>query len=54
MQLGEKNVAPSVVYFKERLSVPLAIQVSGIPGILRQYQRGVFLSGYDRLLTLLP
>jgi len=51
---GEKNLAPSVVYFKERLSVPLAIQVSGVPGILRQYQRGVFLSGYDRLLTLLP
>jgi len=38
---GEKSIAPSVVYFKEKLSVPLAIQVSGTPGVLRQYQRGV-------------
>jgi len=51
---GEKSLAPSVVYFKERLSVPLAIQVSGTPGVLRQYQRGVFVTGYDRFLSLLP
>ena len=51
---SEKSLAPSVVYFKERLSVPLAIQVSGTPGGLRQYQRGVFIIGYDRFLSLLP
>ena len=51
---GEKSLAPSVVYFKERLNAPLAIQVNGIPGALSQYQRGIFISGYDRFLSLLP
>jgi len=51
---AEKNLGPSIVYFKERLDIPLAIQVSGIPGVLKQYQRGLFISGYDRLLALLP
>ncbi len=50
---GDKNLSPSVIYFKDRLGAPLAIQVTGLAGELRQYQRGLFVCGYDRFLSLL-
>ena len=51
---NDTALSPSLVYFKNRLAVPLAVQVTGKTGYLRQAAAGVFVSGTDRFLKLLP
>ena len=51
---GDKSLSSSLIYFKERLGVPAAVQVLNLPGFLKQMGRGVFVAGLDRFLQLLP
>lgn len=51
---SDKNLAPQLTYFKERLKIPLAIQVIQHLGYVKQIKQGVFIPGIDRLLNILP
>lgn len=51
---GDTAVSPHLLYFKERLGVPAAVQVVGKPGFLRLVEKNVFIAGSDRFLRLLP
>ena len=50
---NEKNLAPSLRYFKNRINAPIAFQVIDTSGYLRQKERGTFIVGFDRLLQIL-
>lgn len=51
---NDKNMAPNLMYFKDRIRVPMAFQVVGSSGYLKQVGRGTFIVGLDRLLQILP
>jgi predicted AAA+ superfamily ATPase len=51
---GDKNLAPNLRYFKNRIRVPIALQVIETQGYLKQIDRGSFIIGLDRFLKLLP
>ncbi len=51
---NSKNLVPNLVYFKDRLEVPVAFQVVEAKGYLKQVQRGTYIIGLDRLLQILP
>ena len=51
---NDKILSPNLKYFKDRLKVQLAFQVIKTPGYLKQVDRGTFVLGLDRLLSILP
>ena len=51
---NDKTLSPNLKYFKDRLKVQLAFQVIQTPGYLKQADRGTFVLGLDRLLSILP
>jgi len=53
-KVNEKNLAPNLVYFKDRIKVPIAFQVINEAAYLKQVERGVFIVGRDRFLQILP
>ncbi len=53
-KMNEKNLAPNLKYFKNRMKVPIAFQVINKPGYLKQVDRGTFIVGLDRFLKILP
>jgi len=53
-KVNEKNLDPNLVYFKERIKVPIAFQVINESAYLKQAERGIFIVGRDRFLQILP
>ncbi len=53
-KVNEKNLAPNLVYFKDRIKVPIAFQVINEAAYLKQVERGIFIVGRDRFLQILP
>jgi len=51
---SDKSLAANLRYFKERIQAPLALQVIETPGYLKQVERGTFIIGLDRFLSILP
>jgi len=51
---SDKTLSPNLRYFKDRLQVQMAFQVIETPGYLKQVDRGIFVLGLDRLLSILP
>lgn len=50
---NDKNLAPNLIYFKNRIKVPAVFQVIDAPGYLKQIERGTFIVGLDRFLQIL-
>ncbi len=50
----DRDLAPGLRYFKDRIQAPMAFQVIETPGYLKQVDRGVFVIGLDRFLQILP
>jgi hypothetical protein len=53
-KVNEKNLAPNLIYFKDRIKVPIAFQVINESAYLKQVERGIFIVGRDRFLQILP
>jgi len=51
---NEKNLAPGIKYFKDRIKAPIAFQVIETEGYLKQAEGGIFIIGLDRFLQILP
>jgi len=51
---NEKNLAPGIKYFKDRIKAPIAFQVIEAEGYLKQVEGGIFIIGLDRFLQILP
>jgi len=52
-KMNEKNLAPDLIYFKNRIKVPIAFQVTNESEYLKQVERGTFIVGLDRFLQIL-
>lgn len=51
---NERDLAPNIMYFKNRIKTPLAFQVIDTQAYLKQIERGTFVVGLDRFLQILP
>jgi len=51
---NDKNLAANLKYFKPRIQAPLAFQVVGNSGYLKQVDIGTYIIGLDRFLQILP
>ncbi len=54
VKMGETNISPQLIYLKEKLNVPLAVQVVKKYGFAQMKAKDVFVLGVDRFLNLLP
>lgn len=50
----EANISPNLIYFKEKLGVPLAIQVVNMRNYCSMKGKDLYVMGVDRLLGFLP
>ena len=53
-KMNEKNLAPNLMYFKNRIKAPIAFQVINELAYLKQVDRGTYVLGLDRFLQILP
>jgi hypothetical protein len=51
-KLADENVSPDLIYFKEKMKIPIAYQVIGITGV-HKFVRDVHVVSADRFLAAL-